>query len=841
MNTRVLHLLSCTAFASTALLAAGSNQASAQEQSQKVTLSLEEVLVTARRREENLMDTPVSISAFSASDMKAQQIDQVDQVANATPGLVFQRQAGNNNHTSRIFIRGIGQADQVPTKQVGVGLYVDGVYVAQNAGSLIDVVDVEAVEVLRGPQGTLFGRNTIGGAIQINTVKPSEEFYGEAEVLVGNFDRRRLKAMVNIPFSDNFYGRFSGITQRKDGYVDTPFATDRGKGGDDVDALRAAFRFVPNDSFTADLALDFSEQKSFGPPSVLGSPVSNLAIAAATPSGFRNNTAASYNGGTDPSFLAPAGPFPGAPLAPANLGPGVVGTIAGTPVFDDRYYLGPNTYTSLTGEENLNKTEVFGTNLTLEWDVSDSFSIKSITSYRDIDVVAFGDFDNTPLKVFHGFDNHEGDAFSQEIQLSGTAFNDKMAWVGGLYHYSEDLLNTNFVDFPQFAQVSGAKVDNQSQAVFGQLTYDLTDKLALTVGARYTEEEFDYVLDDNIGFVSSVMCAPQLSPIFVESAAACDAAGLNNSPFPPTFPGIPPGVDPRFPNGFTPNGNPNGFADVTPGAILVPFADDRMPLGTTQNEFDPYFNLSYDLTEELMVYTSYSEGFKGGGFTQRILPGQQVQSFAPEFAKVYELGAKWQSENLRVTGAIFHNDYTDLQLLTLETAGGVTRNAGEATIQGGELETTWVVTEGFTLTYGVAYLDSEYDNLGQGLEAGVALPINEDARLPFTSEWQHNAAASYAVQIGGGQLVSRLDWFYTSSYFAEAQNLPEHRYGDYKLWKGGLTYIPDSEKWEAAFGVTNLTDENYRVAGSQTIAANGWNQQIVAPPRQWSLRYQYNF
>ena len=829
MKTQVnrLYLYTCAAIASGALAATGSIEAEAQEQPAASSKMLEEVTVYARRREENLMDTPISISAFTQDQLVARQIDQIDQLAQATPGLVFKRQAGNNNHTSRIFIRGIGQQDQVPTKQVGVGLYVDGVYVAQNAGSLIDVVDVESVEILRGPQGTLFGRNTIGGAIQINTIKPHDEFAGEVELLVGSEDRLRLKGMVNVPFTDNFFGRFSGVYQEEDGYVDTPLSTSEGKGGDNVDALRAAFRWQATDAFTADFSIDYSEQSSNGPPSVLGSEVSNLAVPAATPSGYRSNTAAQYNGGFDPTFLAPL--FPGGPIGPAYLGQGSA-SLLGLPPYDNSYYLGPNTTTSLTGQENENNTEVWGANLTLQWDITDNMSLKSITSYRDFDIVAFGDFDQSPLKVFHGFDNHEGEAFSQEIQLSGTAFDDKMAWVGGIYYYDENIVNTNFVDFPQFAIVSGADVDNQSQAIFGQFTYAITDKLDLTLGGRYTEEDYDFALNDELGYISSAVCAPHLSPVYPAFAAACGAAGLNTTPasFPP------------FPIGPPPSG-PNGIVDIAPGQILIPPEGERDTRNTAEEEFDPYVSLSYDLTDELMIYGSYSEGFKGGGFTQRINVGQTIQSFKPEFAELWEVGAKWQSDNVRVTGAIFYNDYTDLQLLTLEDSGGVTRNAGEAAIQGGELELIWAITENLGFSFGTAYLDSEYDDLGEGLEEGVELPIAEDALLPFTAEWQHNASVSYAFGLFSGEFVARLDWSYIDNYYAEAQNLPEQEYGDYSLWNAGLTYTPESDKWQLALGVTNLADEEYRISGTGVILGNGWTQQIVGPPRQWSLRYAYRF
>ena len=240
-------------------------------------------------------------------------------IAEATPNL-FE----HSNHASRIFIRGVGQVDHVPTRQPGVGLYVDGVYIGQQAGSLIDIVDISTVEVLRGPQGTLFGRNTIGGAVQINTVKPSDEFGADVELLAGDYSRTRVKGQVNIPFSDTFYGKFSGLLQEKEGFIETPNAppANKGGGGDDITAIRAAFRWAPQDSLTVDLSADYTEAESNGPPSVLGSTINDAP----------NTRSAMYNAQVVP-----------------NLGVGV---------YDDRYYLGPVTYTSLTGNLNDQHLEV---------------------------------------------------------------------------------------------------------------------------------------------------------------------------------------------------------------------------------------------------------------------------------------------------------------------------------------------------------------------------------------------------------------------------------------------------------------------------------------------------
>lgn len=766
MNTQALGIWACLAFAGGTLVTTGDNEALAQEGA----MGIEEITVTARRREESLMETPVSITAFTGDALKAQNIDQLDQIAQATPGLVFDRTTGVNSHSSRIIIRGVGQVEWAPTKQTGVGLYVDGVYVAQNAGSLIDMADIESVEVLRGPQGTLFGRNTIGGAIQVNTIKPSDELDGDVELLVGRFDRMRVKGSVNIPFSDTFYGRISGLFDEREGYIDTPnIPDDDGLGANDVNAARIALRWLPSDALTIDFAADFTNQQSNGTPRVLGSTVNNSTFP-------RPTNAADWN---------------------LNVAP-----LLGGPLFEDSAYLGPETYTSLAGTLSEVDSDIKGFNLTIQWDFGNNISLKSISSYRDVDIQAFGDQDQSPGFAFQSADNNVGDVLSQEFQLSGTALDDRIIWVAGFYYYTEENLNQNIVEFPSFHLLSGSKIDNKSQAVFSQFTYDATDRLSITLGGRYTDEDLNSIADDDTSFLLSWFCPGGPPPV-------CFPQG-------PGFVGYVPVPAPPAP----------GSQRIIPNDTV--FSSD-------QEKFEPYLNLAYDFTDNLMGYVSYSEGFKGGGFTQRIPPGGTIAAFEPEFASVYEVGAKWSTDRIALSGSWFYNDYTDLQVLTVRQLGGTTENAADAVIQGGELELLAGVTDRFTITLGLSLLDGEYKNVDP------AVAFSESNFIPFLTDWQVNASASYVFPLSTGDLVGRLDYFRTADYYSDADNLPEFHFDDYGLLNVSLTYIHASEKWELALQARNVLDEYYKTSGSQTFLRNGWTQHVVGPPAQWSLRFGYNF
>ena len=751
-----------------ALLLVPSNNIRAQQGAS----ALEEIVVTARRREESLVDTPISITAFTEVDLEARQISQIHQIAEATPNLVFDRRAGHSNHASRIFIRGVGQVDHVPTRQPGVGLYVDGVYIGQQAGSLVDIVDIATVEVLRGPQGTLFGRNTIGGAVQINTVKPTEEFGADLELLAGDYNRSRVKGQVNIPFSDTFYGKFSGILQEKDGFTNTPNAPpgNRGAGGDDITAVRAALRWVPQDSLTVDLSADYTEAESNGPPAVLGSTVNNAP----------NTRSAMYN----------------AQVAPA-LGVGV---------FDDRYYLGPETYTSLTGNLNDQHLEVSGANLTVQWDFAENLSFKSITTLRAAEQNAETDSDQSPLHVFNGSDYFDGEQRSQEFQLSGTSFDDRMQWVTGLYYFEEQWFHINPVFFPTFHLDSGSKVDNKSSAVFGQFTYDISDRMSFTLGARHTDEKLDSIADDTHSFITAWFC-PRGGP--PPAAASCRAEGP----------------------GFA------GYAQVAPppapGSFRIMRNDEIFE--SDQTRFEPYVNLAYDFTDSLMGYASYSEGFKGGGFTQRIPPGRLIEQFGPEFAEVFEIGAKWAGEFVRVSAAVFYNDYLDLQVTTNRLLGGTTENASDAVIKGGEFEVLAAVTDRFTISVGLGYLDGVYKDVDP------AVNFEPTNRIPFLTEWQRNASASYVFPVGAGELIARLDYYYSDDYYTEADNYPETFFDAYDLLNGSLTFVHGSGRWEAGIQGRNIADEYYKVSGSQARGNHGWTQHIVGPPAEWAARVAFNF
>ena len=438
--------------------------------------SLEEIVVVARRREESLMDTPVSITAFTAQDLQDRQIFRSHQIADSTPNLVYRNNDQNSSMVSIIFIRGIGQTDFVPSRQPGVGIYIDDAYVASSIGSVSEILDLESIEVLRGPQGTLFGRNTIGGAILLNTKKPNDVFAGEVEVQVGENEHKMAKAIVNVPLTDTFYAKIAAMYREKDGWVDTPnIEGDRGLGSEEATVARLSLRWLASDAVTIDAYADGSNRKSDGQPAVI------LAYNETTPVTeiFR------WNNIMAPTLNA---------LYGLDLGL----------VTNELYVPGEGELVNYTGQRTPADTDVFNVGITLAWDISDNLRFKSITNYREMEGMDGLDSDGSPvfLQRLTGF--HDSEQFTQEFQLSGTVFDDRMDWLIGAYHFQEESQNSAGAIFTRFSLLSGSKVDNKSDAFFGQLTYDLSDSMTLTLGARYTDERLDSIVDDSIQYITEL-------------------------------------------------------------------------------------------------------------------------------------------------------------------------------------------------------------------------------------------------------------------------------------------------------------------------------------------------
>ena len=747
--------------------------------------TLEEIVVTARKREESLQDTPLAVTAFGARDLEQRNINGLSEVSRYMPNIQFDNVASESGggSSSQIAIRGIGQTDYVITIEPGVGLYLDGVYIGKSVGSLIDNVDIERVEVLRGPQGTLFGRNTIGGAVSVISKRPSEEFEAYVDATVGRYDRRDLKASVSGAVTDNLRLRFSGATQNRDGHVRRVLTGDREGDKDNLfGRLVAEMDFSENFRATASFDITDANEEQAG-----------QVLLRADENGF-------FSGLHNTVDFPACDPALGDPARFSNAN-----------CFNSQWVTDIDDLKNYSRGPSQSDTKVWGTGLTLDWEIGD-YSLKSITAFRKTEVDIVQDLAPNPIIYSDVVSQDiELESMSQEFQFFGSAFEDRLNYVIGLFWLNEEGSQEFGVKFDPVRITSGGSIDNTSKAIFAQGTYDITDRLSLTVGARYSEDEIKFrpeqSMDELFGASGQV-----LQSIF-------------------TLPGT-------------------TISLVDPGTPILP----SVWVESDESNFSPAVTLSYDLTEEVMAYATYSEGYKAGGFTMRafpaVLPGittpitdpnQIIPAFGPEEVEQYEIGLKSQlfDNRLRLNLAAFLTNYDDLQLLALTGVGGlvpVIFNAGDARLWGAEAEIQFVVNEWLQIDGSLGWLDHKYESVDPNT-AGVT----KDSDLANAPDW--NASLGATVNLMDNEYGSsylRVDWSYKGDQFKDPTNEKLLEQDSYSIVNAALSWESGDGRWLTTLGVTNQTDEIYIVSG---IDNDGTGITAASPsrPREWFAKVKYNF
>ena len=742
----------------------------------------ESIYVTARKREENVQKIPISVTVFDESAIEERSLKDLSDIADFTPNLDFSLTGGfsDQTHEATVYIRGVGQIDTAVFSDPAVGIYVDGVYLARSQGAVLDLFDVERVEVLRGPQGTLFGKNSTGGALSLITQKPAASRQGRIEATVGEFDRIDGRLSLDLPLGEKVLSKLSLMSTNRDGFSRS-LATGQRYHDDSRDAARLALRFLPSDSLSVDFSAENVEQRDAGGNQILLSLVP-------TPLGeFYNNALAT----------------------------------AGFPLYDERWVT-PDLRDSYANGAPFIDGEVFGTSLRWAWTTGD-LTLTSITAFRAIEYTSFGEADGSPLIVAERDVRQDQEQWSQEFQLTGTAAGDRLTWVaGGIYFEErpEDSSNTiifgdlfaalelaprpifappgvpdflcspgppppgvpcfggagNPLNFAFFQGTDGVAQDidleTVSYAVFGEGTYALSDRTSATLGLRYTRDDKEFAY-------SSVQ--PALPPSNLFNADEWDA-------------------------------------------------------------WTPRFSLSFQAKDDLLLYLSASRGFKSGGFNGRPQQRPVLDPFDPETVWTYELGFKSGNygRGLTLNGTAFYSDYEDIQFAASLDVGGVpvfvTQNAGSAEILGFELEAQVQPVTGLTLAGAVGYNDNEFTELDPGVPAG----LDQSGVLPKSPEWTVNLSLQYAFGAGVlGDVVARADWAYRDDVFNDVQNTPALIQEAYDLLNARVLIAP-SERWELSLFGTNLTDETYIETGFFT-GAFGPNVAIPARPREWGASIQFSF
>lgn len=654
-----------------------------------------EIVVTAQKRAENIQDVPIAISAVSSEFLESRDINSIDALGTIAPNVKIER-APSNKTISQIAIRGSVTINPAVTWEPAVGLYLDGVYIAKAQGSIFDVADLERVEVLRGPQGTLYGRNALAGAINLITRKPSGEFGGSAEISYGNYDFWRGKASLDLPAFGPVSIKLSGQLQKRDGFVKVgpnPFPAAflarpnsvNELGNLDTKSAMIQVRLKPEGNFTADYQFDYSRHNQRTDFSQLVSVLPNNLF-------------------TDPAILgaiAPLGLY-------ANPDRQSRASVDATPLFE--------------------KSRTYGHSLTLALDLG-AATLKSITAYRNLRWQDSADLDGSPLDVAATQRDTRFNAWSQELQLTGAAMDNRLSYVAGAFYYKEKAETLGPQRFFGFLNQVGAPgaADLQSDygsrtrawALYAQLDYKLTDALKLTLGGRYTNEKKDIR---------------------------------------------------RF------------FAVGTPRTVLFNLPYGGVP-DARFNNFSPTATLSYAASDDVNLYARWARGYKSGGFNGETDVGALIGSpfncatalgnaselcnpYRPEKVDSYELGIKTRlaGGKLIFNVAGFWDEHKDIQLSVFTASGAaasVVLNAAAARIRGLELEAVARPIDNLTINGSLAILDADYKRF---IDAGIDVANNR--AFPHTPKATAALGFDWRLFDGGwGKINLTGDWNHVSSYF----------------------------------------------------------------------------
>ena len=749
---------------------------------------LEEIVVTAQKRAENLQEVPVSVTAFSAANLESRSMFNLGNLSSFTPNVDINHGKGDGGSTNAaVFIRGVGQNDFIFPTDPGVGIYLDGVYIARSIGGMLDLADVERIEVLRGPQGTLYGKNTIGGAINVVTSRPSGETSGRVKVTFGERDRQDLEANLSLPLIDNkLYAKLALASKNQDGFSER-VSSNLDLGDTNVDAARLGLNWILSEDVSLYLSADASRIRQNGAPGT-------LLETFDAPGGLYGL----YNG--------LAAPFVGAQL---GLPPGSL--------FDDRWVTGDTDKSNGTGPTE-DENDTWGVIATLDWEINENVSFKSITAYREMEATIRTDIDYSPFPIIHTDEEQDQEQFSQEFQLSGDS--GKLHWLVGAYYLTEDIsdLNTTLLASGIFDTLNvlpaavvplvpgvvcpaappapcagGAgnplnaaldldvrpytSLDTTNWATFVHLSYALTEQLSLTLGGRYSYEEKEY-------FIDSV-----------------------------------------FPNS---------------GNIATP------PTKDTQDwsKFTPKIGVDFQVNEDLMVYGSITQGQKSGGWNPRPLQPAEFKRYDQEELTAYEIGLKSKLLDGRMTLniAAFYSEYEDLQLFanTINPANGslllTVDNAGDVDLYGFEIEIVARPTANLDINFGAGYLENEYQSLSPNTG------YSENNELPQAPKWTLNGGAQYRFDLDEalGSITVRGDVSYRSKTYNDPQNTKAIVQSGYGVVNARISWISPAETWQSSLFVTNLNDKEY-FTSAESIPAFGIRNAVYGRPREWGVSLSYHF
>lgn len=702
---------------------------------QAANIALEEVVVTAQKRFESAQDTPISMAAFSSAALERQGITGMADLKDKIPNFQLTPHP-NSATTARVFMRGIGNNDDQITQDPSVAMYVDGVYVARSQGLAMEIADIERIEVLRGPQGSLYGRNATGGAINFYSKAPIIGQWGfRQDFSFGNRNLFRSRTSVNAPLADTAAVELTYLKEEKDGFVKNAGTGVSRFGDTDRQAWRAALLWQPRSDLEVRYTYDYSR--------IEDTPAYIQAV---------------------PLHQQAARPFERTKRA--SRGSSAVRNLPA------------------------NDVKARGHNLTVSWDINDNLSLKSITGYRELDNYNYQDYHTGVYGAFPIFTtewDQSQDQFTQEFQLVGDAFDGRVEYVAGIYYFEESADSDDFtVTPPQNSNsVRSVEIDNTARALFGQATWTppiLDDRLHVTLGMRWSADrrkaslkEVTYETPDGRNVILS------------------EGAGSGRKT----------------------------FTDTSPSLIVA-----------------------YDLTYDVNVYAKVVTGYKTGGFNIRATSMANFErGYDQEELVSYEAGLKSQflDNRLRINAAVFRADYDDIQLnmQTDPNRANLTDvlNAGEAVINGAELDITALLMPGLTATVSYGYLSTDYKKIKDPV---TGLDISSGFYFVEVPRHSYNLDLEYMFpSLPFGELTANLGYSWQGERIASST---DKRYviDDYGLLNARLSLsnvaMGGGELRLALWG-RNLEDKQYYASHFNAGTAGAF----FGEPRSYGIDVTYEY
>ena len=754
------------------LFGSGSVAAEDSDGSARSGQAIEEIVVTARYREENSQKVPIPISALSVDELTSRGITEIKNIEHLTPNLSFIASAAARGN-SRIHLRGIGQTSFNPSQDTKVGIYVDGVYLARQQAGIFDLLDIERIEVLRGPQGTLFGRNTTAGLINVITKAPHDEFEAKVSLGAGNQGQINGDAFFNVPISDNLAARFAFQARKDDGWMED--MSGREWNTTNSRSFRGALLWTPSDDLSVTIAGDYYRARE-----TVG--LANCNEALGGPVGLNFFTLVWGAWGDFQRACSPDNdPYKANDNDPNDLN-------------QDAYTL------------SLNVTKEF-----------ENFSLTSITAYRDTkdrsESISFGtDFVGSPSTLLDVLQDRDAtfDQWSQEFRLSGSALDDRMQWTAGVYFFKEEAYYPLAVYFwrdrippdpadsplwPAWGAVArgvqaGASnrnetiTENESKAVFAEMSYDLTDKLAVTAGIRWTGDDRELTRGQTtLNFTPTNVCPDGTAQQYCTVTADYD--------------------------------------DITPRVIF-----------------------NYEFNDDVMVFGGWSRGWSSGG----IVSDPRMQPFEPEISDNFEIGIKsrWSDGRLQVNANAFHNQYKNHQVALSRLIGGVPVadmvNAQKATLQGVEVEIQAAPGDDWFMTFAWGRVWGDYDEFNT-LDSTSDVVTGEtmffeadwsDYNVIKDLVWNWSLSVAKDFRTPRGDVTALVGWSQKSRIYSVLQNHERSKQPSYGLLDARVTWKLPNDKTSVSLWGTNLTDKLYfrqaQDAESIGVLAPYWEE-----PRRYGL------